>query len=245
MTWNVVREWEGETCAVLASGPGMTRAVAEAVRSSGCRSIAVNNQGVAFDGRPAMAPWADILYASDAKWWHNHAAAALAFKGRKVTIAQQGDRAPNLIDDSVAVMGHGGVNGFDERPTHLRTGSNSGFAAVHLAIHFGARRIVLCGFDMHGRKGEHWFGDHFWRRGYRSRYDLFLNTFKRAAPEFLARAEIINCTPGSALTCFPVMTLAEALYGVPGVPESAAETSTAPASAARAAGTETRGAGAP
>ncbi len=226
MSWRVVREWEGQTCAVLASGPSMTRQVAEVVRASGCRSIAVNNQGIAFDGHPAMAPWADILYASDSKWWHNHSKAALEFKGRKVTIAQSGDRLPNVISDQISVIGHGGVNGFDERTTHLRTGSNSGFAAVHLAIHFGARRIVLCGFDMHGKKGEHWFGDHFWRRGYRSRYDLFINCFKRAAGEFQARAEIVNCSPGSALTCFPFMDLREALNDVPVVPEGEAQTST-------------------
>jgi len=245
MNWKVEREWEGEACAVLASGPSMTREVAELVRSSGCRAIAVNNQGIAFGDRPAMAPWADILYASDSRWWHNHAREAMAFAGRKVTIAQHGDREPNLIDDSVAVMGNGGVHGFDARPTHLRTGSNSGFAAVHLAIHFGARRVLLCGFDMHGKKGEHWFGDHYWRRGYRSRYDLFINTFKKAADEFQARAEIINCTPGSALTCFPFMDLKEALRGVPGMSEGEAQIATAPAPAARGAGAQAGGAGAP
>ncbi len=234
MAWRVVREWEGETCAVLASGPSMTRAAAELVRESGCRSIAVNNQGIPFDGHAAMAPWADILYASDAKWWHNYAKEAAAFAGRKVTIAQSGDREPHLISDEVAVMGHGGVNGFDERTTHLRTGSNSGFAAVHLAIHFGVRRIVLVGFDMHGKRGEHWFGHHFWRRGYKSRYDLFINCFKRAAPEFSARAEIVNCTPGSALTCFPSMDLKEALSGVREMSKGEAEVATLAPPAARA-----------
>jgi len=236
MTWKVEREWEGEVCAVLASGPSMTRQVADTVRASGCRSIAVNNQGVAFGGHPAMAPWADILYASDARWWHNHAKEAMAFKGRKVTISQTGDRVPNLIDESVAVMSHGGVQGFDPRPTHLRTGHNSGFAAVHLAIHFGVRRVGLCGFDMHGKRGEHWFGDHAWRRGYRSRYDLFLNTFKGAAGEFLARAEVVNCSPGSALKCFPFMELREALNGLPDLPEAAPETAAAAAPAFRSAG---------
>ncbi len=245
MTWRVEREWAGEVCAVLASGPSMTRQVAEAVRASGCRAIAVNNQGIAFGGHPAMAPWADILYASDAKWWHNYAKEAMAFRGRKVTIAQTGDRTPNLIDDSVAVMGHGGVNGFDERTTHLRTGSNSGFAAVHLAIHFGVRRIVLCGFDMHGKKGEHWFGDHFWRRAYRSRYDLFLNTFKKAAPEFLARAEIVNCSPGSALKCFPFMDLRGALNGLSDVPEAAQAPAAAAAPTIGTPGPEAVHAGAP
>lgn len=220
MRWSPTREWEGQVCAILASGPSMTQKVADLVRASGCRAIAVNNQGIAFGDKPAMAPWADILYASDSKWWHNYAEEVAAFQGRKVTIAASGGVDPNLITPDIYVMGHGGVNGFDERPTHLRTGSNSGFAAVHLAVHLGARRILLCGFDMKAGNKEHWFGDHYWRKGYRSRYDLFINSFKRAAEDFKARAEVINCTPGSALKCFPFMDLKEALSGMPIVRES-------------------------
>jgi hypothetical protein len=232
----ITREWEGQTCAILASGPSMTLQVAEQVRTSGCRAIAVNNQGIAFAGRPAMAPWADILYASDSKWWYNYQKEAAQFKGRKFTVHHIGGIAPHIITDDIHAMQHGGVNGFDERTTHLRTGSNSGFAATHLAIHLGARRILLCGFDMHCKRGEHWFGDHFWRRSYRSRYDLFINSFKRAAAEFMKRAEIINCTPGSALKCFPSMDLKDALDGLPIVRENAPQVATAPAPPARFAG---------
>jgi hypothetical protein len=222
MDWTLRKLWAGQTCAIMASGPSMTREVAQAVCESGCRVIAVNNQGIDTNGKPAMAPWADIMYASDATWWHNNQREALKFAGRKVTIATQGNVLPNTISDDVHVMGHGGVAGFDERPTHLRTGSNSGYAATHLAIHLGATRIVLCGFDMRvGDDGRgHWFGDHHWRGPHRTDYSIFLYHFRNAAQEFNRRAMIINATPRSALTCFPMMDLKEALRGVQDVREA-------------------------
>lgn len=219
MDWTVQKLWAGQTCAILASGPSMNREVARQVRESGCRVIAVNDQGIPKNGKPAMAPWADILYASDATWWHNMRREALEFAGRKVTIATQGNVTPSTIAPDVHMMGHGGIAGFDERPTYLKTGSNSGYAATHLAIHLGCARIVLCGFDMHG---SHWFGDHHWRGPHRSNYSIFLYHFRNAAKEFSKRATIINATPGSALRCFPFMELEEALHAVQDVREGEA-----------------------
>lgn len=200
----------------------MTREVAEIVRASGCKVIAVNNQAIetkTVNGvvEPPMAPWADILYAADAKWWYHNAEAVAKFKGVKVTIAQNANKETLAgVPEDALFLGHGGMRGFDERPDYLRTGHNSGYQAVHLAIHLGVKRVVLCGFDMNAPKGtkEHWFGDHLWKIGHRSRYDLFLAAFTSVAKEFQARSEIINATLTSALRCFPFMPLKEALDGV-------------------------------
>ncbi len=238
MDWILRKLWAGQTCAVLASGPSMTREVAQTVRDSGCRVIAVNDQGIPKNGKPAMAPWADILYASDSTWWHNSRQAAIAFAGRKVTIARQGNSVRlNTISDDVHVMGHGGNAGFDERLTHLRTGSNSGYAATHLAIHLGAARVVLCGFDMRAVNDRaHWFGDHAWRGPHRQDYSLFLYHFRNAAKEFSSRAQVLNATPGSALKCFPFVDLKEALRGVQAVREDEAGSAVELGPVARAAG---------
>ena len=221
--WKIAREWDGEVAAILGSGPSMSQEVADIVRASGCRTIAVNNQAIATAGKPALAPWADILYAADATWWMHNAKAIQAFRGKKVTIANQNGLIAHGVPTDCVAVEHGGVTGFDERPSHVKTGANSGFQALHIAMHLGARRIVLCGFDMHAKKGEHWFGDHHWRRGARSRYDLFIRYFNASAKDMLKRAEIINCTPGSALTCFPFMDLKEALNAVCSVRETKAE----------------------
>lgn len=213
--WQVPREWEGETCAVLASGPSMSQAVADAVRGR-CRVIAVSNQGIdtTNDGRifPAVAPWADILIASDRRWWIENEAQARAFAGLKVTVEPPGG-CERLNWHDVKQLKNGGAVLFDDRRTHLGGGGNSGFHAVHLAAHYGAKKILLCGFDMKGELGkQHHFGEHPWRFNFRLPFDLFIERFTKSAPEFAKRGiKVINCTPGSALTCFPSMTIEEAL----------------------------------
>ena len=217
--WQVTREWEGETCAVLGGGPSLSPAIADAVRGR-CRVIAVNSAGIlsvdaAGKTHAAIAPWADILYAADRMWWRQNLEAARAFAGVKATITPNGytDFTPEI--DGVRVLGNGGPQGFDDRTDYLRTGWNSGYQAMHLAAHLGVARVLLLGFDMHAKKGEHWHGDHRWRPGYKSRYPLFIRSFSIGAPEFERRGiEVLNCTPGSALKCFPVATLVHGLQHV-------------------------------
>ena len=78
--------WPSQTVAILASGPSLTREQCEQVRGR-CRVIAVSNQGIDNDVGgvtvPAFAPWADALYAADAKWWKCYADRALKFAGIK------------------------------------------------------------------------------------------------------------------------------------------------------------------
>lgn len=193
----------------------MSMAVANAVRGR-CRVIAVNNQGVAtkINGvtHPAHAAWADILLASDRRWWIENQQEARKFAGLKVTVEPPGG-SERLNWPEVKQLKNGGAVLFDPRPTHVGGGGNSGFHAVHLAVHLGCKKILLCGFDMHGKLGaQHWFGEHPFRRGLHMPFNLFVERFTRAAPEFHQRdVRIINCTPGSALKCFPFMTIEEAL----------------------------------
>jgi hypothetical protein len=225
--WEVSRIWEGETCAVLASGPSMSREVAEAVRGK-CRVIAVSNQAIPMliDGEmhSALAPWADVLIASDRQWWIENREQALAFTGLKVTVEPPGG-CERLGWNDVMQLKNGGAVLYDERPDHVGGGGNTGFHAVHLAAKFGCRKILLCGFDMQSVAGseadsdprkprarQHWFGEHPWRPRLRIPFDLFVERFTRSAPEFEKRGiRVINCTPGSALKCFPFMTIEEAL----------------------------------
>jgi uncharacterized Rossmann fold enzyme len=209
--WDITPDWKGQAAAILGSGPSMGIDVAAKIRKSGMRSIAVNNQGISMVIKgmiqPAMAPWADILYAADRDWWYHNQAAAACFKGKKVSISQHGQDFP-ILDDTVMIR-HGGLNGFDDRRTHIRTGGNSGYQAVHIAAHLGANPILLFGFDMHGK---HWFGHHPWRGNHIPRYSVFIKSFETLEPECRKRGiEVINCTPKSDLQCFPIMGVDEGI----------------------------------
>lgn len=181
----------------------MNLSVAEKVRASKLPTIVINDTH-------RLAPWADALYSCDSKWWLYHAQDALRFQGLKIT---QDICVPF---PQVLCIQNSGSEGFDPDPARLRTGHNSGYQALHIAIHAGACRVLLCGFDMRVRGSEvHWFGNHppqlmdsdpqvFSRR--------FIPSFERLAPLLHGLGvEVINCTPGSALTCFTMRELDEAL----------------------------------
>jgi hypothetical protein len=169
----------------------MSQAVADQVRDARLPTIVVNDTW-------RLAPWADILYAADGKWWDVHAEEVQRFEGLKVTVQDCKHR--------VLLLRQTGAQGFDPDPACLRTGGNSGYQAVHVALHAGAARVLLCGFDM---KGAHWFGEH--QRPLRNTtphtFRIWIGRFKSLA----AQADIVNCTPGSALECFRRMNLEAAL----------------------------------
>lgn len=203
--WSVPKIWSGETAFILASGPSMSQEVADKVRGNG-RVFAVNDQY-------KFAPWADVLYAADAKWWNVHWQEVSKLTSRKVTIIKDGSACKY---DEVLCVTFGGYHGLDLRSTHIRTCKNSGFQALNLAVLFGCTRIILCGFDMRNVEGrDHWFGDHPKPLRCVPPFDTFINLIKLSVMEIeRAGIEVINCTPGSALKCFKNMSLEKALESV-------------------------------
>lgn len=95
----------------------------------------------------------------------------------------------------------------------IHTGANSGYQALNLAVLLGAKRIVLLGFDMRKVASQsHFFGDHPGKMNEKSPYDVFIRNFSTTLPCLTTLGvEVINCTPESALTCFPQRKLEEIL----------------------------------
>ena len=189
----------------LASGPSMSQEVADFCRGK-ARVIAVSDSY-------RLAPWADVLYACDATWWHLHGPqGALGFAGLKVGLDD------SITFPAVRVLQRSSTEsreGFDPRPTHLADGANSGYQAVHLAAHMGAARVLLAGFDMRQVDGRsHFFGEHPEGLTRHSPYPVFVKQFKTLVEPLRERGvEVINVTPGSALTVFPIGELEEVLDG--------------------------------
>ncbi len=142
---------------------------------------------IAVSNAYTLAPWADALVAHDMKWWRAYPA-ALGFAGRKFC--------------------HGTVSADVTRfrPPGLNPCLNSGVYAMHVAeTVFAATRLLLLGFDMHG---DHFFGRH---------PEPLTNTTDRKRLTHLRQfrewsgCEVVNCTPGSAITNFPFAGIEEAL----------------------------------
>jgi hypothetical protein len=99
-------------------------------------------------------------------------------------------------------------------PEYLATGCNSGFQALNLAVLAGAKKIILLGYDAkEPSRGDksHWFGEHP-RPCTMAAYAMYRNSFKNGAEAIKAAdVRVINCSPGSAITAFERMALADCL----------------------------------
>lgn len=181
--------WQGETVAILASGPSLTQATADAVRGS-CRVIAINDQAI------DLAPWADVIYGSDQRWWHERWDAVKDLPGRKLSLMQ------SYFPQDVECLKRS-VERYDERPDYLAGGGNSGYAALGLAVKYGAATVHLYGYDMRKVGGKLRRKEYPANLNSRSRFEHWLPNFQALAPILRGRGvNVINCTPGSALRCF-------------------------------------------
>lgn len=196
------KDWRGETCLLVASGPSAAK-VDLAPACGRVRAIAVNNSW-------QLAPWADILYATDGRWWREYSGCA-EFAGLRLTSDEGAAREFGITrckcrkrDDRILL----------DEPGEVGWGGNSGFHALNLAIQFGCEKIILVGYDMQTRHGLHWHEDHpgdmhnpsagnveRWRRAVDG---------ARTIADMLG-VRIINCAPESALVHYPKMSLEEAL----------------------------------
>lgn len=201
----VPRLYPGGTIACLASGPSLTKADADSVRDV--------DEVIVINTTYQLAPWAGVLYAADARWWSWHGGAP-SFRGLKYTLTPD----PRLQTWGVTLLKNTGNEGLELSPDGLRTGRNSGYQAINLAVHLGATRILLLGYDMQPGPGgrKNWHGNHKNPHGrLGSDYPGFRKKFETLVqPLQVAGVEVINCSRSTALMCFPRLSLAEALAGV-------------------------------
>jgi len=177
------RRWDGKTVACIASGPSLTAEDCEIVRLAGIPAIAVNSSW-------KRAPFADIIYAGDLAWWKAYAG-EITVAAERWTCCRQ---AATLY----------GAN------FHKAGGAyNSGLRALQLAIHLGAKKVLLLGYDASVKRGTHWHGSH--EKTKNPDESRCLKWVKQFSMLDIKGAEVINCAPGSALECFPKMSLIEAM----------------------------------
>jgi len=157
-------------------------------------------------------PWADVMYGCDVKWWRQHTPCP-DFKGEKWSSHDNGSNDKRQHAEEFGFQCIRGMAGstFSTDPEVICYGDCSGFQAINLAILFGATYIVLVGYDMTYRGKGHFFGDHPDGLFQNRNYENFLHNFDKAAKKLPEGVTIINATPRSALTAFPVKPLEDAI----------------------------------
>lgn len=176
--------WQGLTVACIASGPSLTAADCALVEAAGLPAIAVNSSW-------QLARFADVIYASDAGWW-DHNLHLIDAPAERWSSYQSADTKYGINRHRVPNQPH-----------------NSGMRAIQFAIERGASRVLLLGYDCSVKGGTHWHGDHKnTKNPDAKRCAMWLRQFAMIDRK---QTEIINCSRETALTCFPRMTLEQAL----------------------------------
>ncbi len=95
----------------------------------------------------------------------------------------------------------------------IHWGANSGYQAINLAYLWGARRIILLGYDCKQIEGKaHWFGQHPQGLNRHQPLETWRRNFPQLAADLAAEGvEVLNCSPDSALECFRKVPLEAAL----------------------------------
>lgn len=203
------RLWPESTIACVATGPSLTE--------SDCKYLRGKVPVIAVNDAHLLAPWADVLYSSDRQWWPHHKGVP-KFQGLKYSVGSgMGKRNPFHHYPEITVLRNTGWTGLELDPSGLKTGKNSGYAALNLAVHLGATRVILLGYNLshlHGR--AHFFGNH--HPSLQQTTALYPN-FRRAfdtlvEPLKAAGVTVINCTKQTSLQAFPLGDLREVLEAV-------------------------------
>lgn len=183
-----------KTAVVLASGPSLTQPQIDAALRSGHFTIAVN-------GTYAKALTASALYAGDFLFWKVYMAdIARCFRGGLWTQ----DHMASERWPKVKRVRATNRDGLGRDCIHLN--GNSGFQAINLAFLWGYEKIILLGFDMKlGPAGErHHHADHPHPMVQNQVFFEWLHKSEKLARELRSEGiEVINCTPDSAMHCFP------------------------------------------
>ena len=207
--WEVPQLWKGDTAYILGGGPSINDLNFDLIRDK--RVIGVNNSyGYPVKKNGELVEYiprdeVDVCWYTDHGWFLIHRKWLKNFPGLKVHQTNKWYR--QLGCKRVA---RGKQYGIDLMRSRVAWNGNSGLSAINLAVHFGCKRIVLLGFDMHKMNGLNWHTDH---NNKPPRFDPFsrfmigLPHIKRDA--IVLGVEILNATPNSAIPelIFPNVTL--------------------------------------
>lgn len=208
--WSVPRMWEGQTVVIIGGGWSLLDFDWERLKPFRC--IGCND---AYLLGPEVT---DICFFGDAAWFRIHDKDWMDELGRPGLREFHGIVCTNT-EKSVRASW---VKRLDRRPVGLYKepwrcawNQNTGAAAVNLALHTGARKIVLLGFDMKlSDEGNSNYHLNLKDRPSADSYSRFIAGFENLKMKLRTmwpEVTIVNATPGSAMKTFPIVTFEEAL----------------------------------
>jgi len=189
MSWSVPNTYAGRTIVILGGGPGIPD---KSIIDRLPQPIMVLKHAV------SLRSDADIFFWAGRQWHEQFAPLIASFRG-KYSIRR--GQAPELNPICTQVSRMKYADPYFSLDPRLVGGYCVGGSAINIAAHFGAKRILLLGYNM---AGGHWFPNHptpVPSSNAHARHRAGIESMVPALREL--GIEVINCTPKSALTCFP------------------------------------------
>lgn len=230
MSWLVPRMWEGGDVWIIGGGPSVPRQfgipdeIIQKVVSgvlppsiySSYMSKLHNKHVIGINVAYLIGNWIDVVFFGDGGFFLQHQQELAKFPGLRVSCNPK-TNGLNWVKYLEQDGGH--VKGISSNPRMVSWNHNSGAAAISLAAHTGAKKIILLGFDMklNLTNNQHWHD--IYKRGViegkRKKglpFDRHLRGFVEIAKDAQRMGiSIINACPDSAITQFPRLSVNELL----------------------------------
>jgi len=226
--WTVPKMWEGGDAWIIGGGYSMPEQfnVPKSIIKDVCSGRQLpdvysqylepihNKHVIGVNNAYQIGTWMDVLFFGDSSWYLKHRKALAVWPGIKVSCAPRFGNLPQKKMEGIKCLIKDSKHnkGLTNSPRKVAWNSNSGAAAVNLAVHFGAKRIFLLGFDMiKVGKNTHWHGSHG-KGQKRLPYQRHLKGFPIIVQDAKQLGvEIFNVNTQSKIDDFPKVTLEEAL----------------------------------
>lgn len=214
--WKAIELWPDSTVFIIGGGESLIGFDYSPIKNY--RIIGVNNAYGDLvkktDKKVYYAPrdWVDVCFFGDTRWFEWHRESLKSYSGLIVTSLQNLKSVP-----WIKCINRSNKEGIEKNKNLLSWNRCSGLSAINLAVHFGAKKIILLGFDMKKGNGrDNYHNDHLVNA------DIKYNPYERfmkSVPHIKADAdklgiEIINTCMDSGMDHFPKVPFEEVLKDV-------------------------------
>lgn len=234
MIWKIPKIWQDGTVWIIGGGPsipkqfGVPQSVITRVLNNNLSPGAYskyleplhNRHVIGVNSAFLLGDWIDLVVFGDKTWYNDNSTRLLKFPGLKVGCHGHIDSNRGRMEGIKFMARDKQITwGISDKPGYIGWNGNTGAVAINIAIHAGAKRIILLGFDMKLDEDnkQHWHSLYKTanRKDFRRRSLPFDRHMRAFGPiNRMARqrgVEIINANPDSAIEEFKKIPLEELL----------------------------------
>ena len=187
--------YHGETAVIIGTGPSLTG-----------RQVDISAKFIRFGCNRAFEFNLDVLAATNKEFWDYYWPDI-----KDLPCDKWVPYRPTADKYGINYIREIDAPGLSTDPTYIHHHHGSGPILINLAYHYGIKRMLLIGWDMrHKGQRHYWAGGEYPKEMIHYTKNLgpngeligLIKEMETIKPEDYG-IEIINCTPGSSMTCFP------------------------------------------